>query len=387
VERAPGSALIAVDELALVTVEQNMSLLSRRDKEGALAAAELARRLGGTGARQLANALSRGAIIGTSVTRRNITDYVGAAGVLSEAAVQGKTTRHNTRPNALVHSEAPISLEEQSMYGDVFYLDSLCFLFLLVLPMEYVHVVYLGSQRSVPNVCFHIIALVTMFVNGGYIMKAVFFDNLLDGPKPKLSIESAFRGLLLWICAAGQHVPEAERGVRTFKDRMRTAVALVPFKVFGIFTVYLAIHTALLSNLLPTHQHPNAPSPREQLMGTKLDVGNTLQAAFGDMAYVLAETGASEWHHKSMAPRTETAIMVGFKNASQGSMYFVSLKNNQVITRGAAKFVPTSWCRRYRVPPGRRSLKVQELGRTCRSCEEGRRSPCLLCGGKALALG
>jgi hypothetical protein len=78
-------------------------------------------------------------------------------------------------------------------------------------------------KRGPQDIINGIEKVLTIFKNRGFQVNLINADNEFKKLENKVSVH-------IEICAAGQHVPRIERGVRTMKDRTRCLWATLPFK-------------------------------------------------------------------------------------------------------------------------------------------------------------
>ncbi|KAG7371806.1 hypothetical protein IV203_017948 [Nitzschia inconspicua] len=120
-------------------------------------------------------------------------------------------------------------------------------------------------------------------------------------------------------CSADEHVPEAERMVRTRKDRIRSVYVTLPFRHIPRLMVKRVVANAVLWwNALPAPDSVSTVhSPRYHLVGNELTSDNHVRLEFG--SYVQTH----EAHTNEMRQRTLGAICLGPTGNSQGGHYLL----------------------------------------------------------------
>ena len=143
-------------------------------------------------------------------------------------------------------------------------------------------------------------------------------------------------GIQLNTTAQDEHVGEAERFIRTVKDRMRSAFNMLPYAtVPKVMVIELAKFVVFWLNSFPNKNGISTTmSPREIVTGEKMDYRAHCRYEFGQ--YVQCH----EQHDNSMAPRTIGALALRPTGNRQGSYYFLSLDSGRVITRNNATTLP-----------------------------------------------
>eukprot|EP00980_Cylindrotheca_fusiformis_P021810 scaffold8645_cov187-Cylindrotheca_fusiformis.AAC.1 len=161
----------------------------------------------------------------------------------------------------------------------------------------------------------------------GFKITALFADNEYEPIRFKL----LNKRIHLETCAANEHQPEAERAVRTIKERNRTTVHGLPYKRYPRLLKREIVKQAARSmNMLP---HPdgvsNVHSPRTILTGLRHDVNIDLRVPIGAYCEVHDEPDPSNTELEC----TTTAIALGATNNMSGSYRFLSLQTGRAIKR------------------------------------------------------
>ena len=333
-------------DVTLNTVEENMSRLQPRERAEAEAAGQLAKNAGFPSMRTMDLAIKQGALTGMGITSRSLHNFAQArGGILDEAVLKGNSKRRMQGVPESSISDCVV-FQNQELHCDVFFVEAtLAFLIMYATPMKHFKVVYLGKDKTALSMAAQIRLHAVWMGIGGNVATKVHFDDALDTAEAKGVIEAQngdTAGPRLFIGAPGTHIPEAERAVETVKSQMRRVIAYVPFPVFGILIVYCALHAAFLLNLFPSTKTPNMRSAREQATGLIGDASVLLPAPFLSYAQISDMIGASDGDIRRMTPRTVGALYLCVKDSTKGSMQFLRLDTNKVVTRGAggAKFLP-----------------------------------------------
>jgi hypothetical protein len=118
-----------------------------------------------------------------------------------------------------------------------------------------------------------------MLVTSGFTVGEVHFDSA--GKKGDLSI---YPGIV--VHTPGQHVAQAERGVRTIKDVIRGMVQDRPWLPWwGRFAVQAVAAATMYLSLRHGKNSKSKLSPYQQLTGRTPVVDRDFKATFGDLSY------------------------------------------------------------------------------------------------------
>ena len=110
------------------------------------------------------------------------------------------------------------------------------------------------------------------------------------------------------IAAAGEHVPEIERFIRTLKERCRAQWSRLPYKnnMPKIIVIELVKNCVMWINSFPSDNGISCIySPRTIMSGIKMDYNKHCKLPFGEYAQVYVDTD------NGMTERTVGAICLG----------------------------------------------------------------------------
>ena len=135
--------------------------------------------------------------------------------------------------------------------------------------------------------------------------------------------------ILLNTVSNDEHVPEAERYIRTVKGRTRSIYNTVPFKKMPArMIIELVYYCIFCWNAFPPKGGiSKTTSPRELITGMKIDYEKHCQLEFGEYVQV------HEDHDNSMATRSTGAIALRPTGNAQGGYYFFSLSTGRRLNR------------------------------------------------------
>ena len=115
-------------------------------------------------------------------------------------------------------------------------------------------------------------------------MKLLLGDGQFESLRPQLSSI----GVDLNTVSASEHVPDAERAIRTLKDHVREAIADTPFTIFPPRTVVECVAGCnLWNNSFPPHDGVDRSlAPRTIVTGRTIAYGSVMELEFGAYAQV-----------------------------------------------------------------------------------------------------
>ena len=134
----------------------------------------------------------------------------------------------------------------------------------------------------------------------------------------------------LEMCAANDHVQDAERRIQVVKERVRSAYNVLPFKhVPLLLFVELVCVCVFWLNYFPNKKGiSDRIGPSEIMTNMKLDLNKITKIAYGDYAQVHQKTVTN-----SMDSQTVRAIYLGPSGNTNGSYRWYSLHSGRVLHR------------------------------------------------------
>jgi hypothetical protein len=136
----------------------------------------------------------------------------------------------------------------------------------------------------------------------------------MDGQFKEITGDLADIGITLNTVARGEHIQEAERYIRTIKERARCVYNILPFtNIPGRMVAGLIYYCVFWLNSFPArHGVSDALSPRAIVSGSHIDFNKHCKLEFG--AYVQAH----KEHDNTMATQTTGAIALCPTGNAQG---------------------------------------------------------------------
>ena len=163
--------------------------------------------------------------------------------------------------------------------------------------------------------------VIKMYEHRGFNIDMILGDNEFEplrGPFPQLNT-----------AAAGEHVPDIERCIRTIKERMQSAYNVTKYPYIPrLMLIYLAKNAVLWLNALPADDGVSQEaSPRFIMTGRELTYEKHVRIELGQYAQTHEE------HDNSMDSRTMGCICLGPTGNAQGGHWFMSLTSGAKVIR------------------------------------------------------
>lgn len=145
--------------------------------------------------------------------------------------------------------------------------------------------------------------------------------------------------VVLNISAAGEHVPEIERAIRTIKEHVRGQKSCLPYtRLPAHLIIGLVLFSVFWINAVP---HKNSASttlsPRTIVTGRALDFRKHCKAEFGAYVEVYWETTP---HNLTDLEQAASCIVLGPTGNLQGMYSFYNLVTGRVIESNSFRVIP-----------------------------------------------
>ena len=244
-------------------------------------------------------------------------------------SLKGKTVRKASdmvRYGGLVPIPASVMVHYRKVILciDVMKVNKMPFLISISRALKFGTVAWLKNAKA-DAIMKHIKDVHRTYVKRGFIVEIVE----VDGQFEPLRGELAELGITLNKCSREEHVPVAERRIRTLKERCRSIFNTLPFtKLPGTLIVQMVSTCNFWLNIYPPKDGVSRTiNPRELITGMKIDYNKHVRAAYGDYVQVHEE------HNNSMVMRTSGAIATKPTGNAQGGFWFYSLTTGRMLDR------------------------------------------------------
>jgi hypothetical protein len=309
------------------TVADNRARYNNRDYSRAVFARKLQGIIGRPSTRQFKSILQRHQLPNCPV---NLGDVAAAEDIFGPdiGSLKGKTVRKATphAPSQLIPVPLPILKQYRNitLAGDVLHVNRIPFFVTISHHLRFCTSEMVTNQQA-PTLLASIKQVRSFYAHRGFCITTI----VLDGQFESLRGDLADLHMALQTCGQDDHVPVAERHIRTLKDRARALYNSLPFqRLPARMVIELIYYCTFWLNAFP---HPDGVSadlsPREIVSGLGLDFTKHCRIEFGAYAQV------HEDHDNTMAPRTTGAIALRPTGNAHGSYYFYHLNTGRVLNR------------------------------------------------------
>ena len=242
-------------------------------------------------------------------------------------SVQGRTVRNkppSVNDDIVIRSQAETTI----LYIDIFFINGLPFLLSISKGFNLLVVTYLRNRKEetlYKGIKEH------MAVYGKYNVKVVTI--MIDGEGAIAPLKSTIelQGVGVEQCSKAEHVPTIERAIRQVKERTRSFINTLPFRLTIEMLIYLIEFLVSMINLFPKSTSVIDISPIKKLTNRDIDYDAYCKLEFGDYVQANEENSVTN----SMKARTFPAICLGPVKNLQGSYYFMNLTTFSVVKRRA----------------------------------------------------
>ena len=207
---------------------------------------------------------------------------------------------------------------------DVMKINKMPFLVTISRAIKFGTVAWLKNAKK-DTILKHLTDVRNIYKKRGFLLEVIEADGQF-GP---LETDLASMGITLNKCSREEHVPVAERRIRTLKERCRCIFNTMPFnKLPGMLIVQMVSTCNFWLNIFPpTDGVSRNINPRELITGVKIDFNKHIKAEFGEYVQVHEE------HDNSMKTRTTGALATKPTGNAQGGHWFYSLTTGRMLDR------------------------------------------------------
>ena len=270
----------------------------------------------------------------------NVEDALRAIDIYGQdiAALRGKTVRQQP-----IHVQAPTISpvppailqhhKKIHLYADVCFINNLPFL------VSISRVLKLRTVDQVPDVSDKTILpslqkILQIYDSRGFIVEYIHADNGFKGMKDD------FLPTRMNLTAAGEHVPEIERSIRTLKERTRTTCHGLPYRCHPtqLTVANVRYNNTWLNWEIAKDGASKTISPRTIIWGDSSDYNTHCRIELGSYCEVYEPRQITN----TQAARTIKCIALYPTNNAQGGYKFLSLNSGKVVTRNQWVELPVS---------------------------------------------
>jgi hypothetical protein len=207
---------------------------------------------------------------------------------------------------------------------DVMKVNKMPFLVTMSRAIKFGTVAWLKNAKTA-TILANITEVRNVYLKRGFLLEVIEADGQFEPLRGAL----AHMGVTLNKCSREEHVPVAERRIRTLKERCRCICNTLPFKKLpGMLVVQMVSTCNFWLNVYPPKDGISRNiNPRELITGVKIDYNKHIRAEFGEYVQVHEE------HNNTMQTRTTGAIATKPTGNAQGGHWFYSLTTGRMLDR------------------------------------------------------
>jgi hypothetical protein len=316
------------------TVADNKNKYTNRDYNRAVLARKIQTIIGRPNTRAYINIVENNLLKNCPVTRQDIlaAEHIFGPDV---GSLKGKTTRRTGTPVKIHNTDIPASIMTQYktvvLCGDIMFVNRIPFFMTISRHIKFSTVEMIENQQNT-TIIKAIKQVKAIYMQRGFTISTI----LLDGQFESIRGELAELQITLNTVSNDEHVPEAERHIRTIKERARCVYNTLPFRRLPKrIVIELIYYSNFWLNSFPALDGISKTlSPRTIVTGMQIDYEHHCQLEFGSYAQV------HEDHDNSMATRTTGAIALRPTGNTQGGYFFFSLTTGRVLRRNNWTLLP-----------------------------------------------
>ena len=250
----------------------------------------------------------------------------------SLSAHRGRATQHKPRPSIPASPPLP---SQQTAQADLFYVCRLTFLLVILSPQQYSFAIPL-KDKATSTVHAAISFIIDQATSKGITITWLTSDGEPALQTQAVTHELATHAIQQDTVGSGSHAHKAERRIRYVKEKTRSILYSLPYKL-NITLLRWAVQAGnRLTNFPLSSTTTGTQSPRELFLGRQTDYIRDIGAPFG--TYVLSHMPSTS---NSMASRTEACIfLLPKETTTMGTYYLYKLSTNKIITRQHFSPVP-----------------------------------------------
>jgi len=286
------------------TVKKNAAKFNVRDVNRANKARHIHDALSGMNVRQIAATINSGSIISNATAR----DFLVANQILGQNVSSAKGKRKQLHiPNEMVEkSYRPITVIEQKLSMDIFFVEGFAFIISVSIPMDYTDVQWI-TKPSLDHVVPAMQTIVSRYKRNGHTISYLQWDN--QSGLAELNIKHGHGLPHIVIEQGGKKAGVAERKIQTIKSNLRADLARLPYTAFGYLLVYGVGWGTESTNLLVSKSSPSMPSPYVQMKGFKPTEEQVLSHSWGQYGMVTEPVPASQKNLVTV-PRARVVLLL-----------------------------------------------------------------------------
>ena len=236
------------------------------------------------------------------------------------------------RPDTRVVRAEPMPKRAQDLYTDKFYIGGLCFLLCSAKPLDVLMVKHLTGESEL-----HLGRAFEEFIA---ILASFKFDSNVIYSDADPAVVAQLNGhgkVRVEVCAAGDHVNEAETRITTIKERFRSVKAGLDITMFKQLIIELVMYILARINICVSQFSNDGLCPRVRMTEILVDANKELNIGFGHLVVARNKNVKS---NDAMEVRGEVCLALRPVGNRQGSWRMLKLVNGKIVVRSQFREVP-----------------------------------------------
>jgi hypothetical protein len=318
------------------TVKQQREGYTNREYHAAKLARQIQEAAGAQSLTSFLYAVDNNVFRNLPITRRDVINAETIFGP-SIASLKGRTVRHKPDAVPTPHFTIPPEILRRhqtiTLASDIFTIDRCLFLMTKSRSIKFTTVQPTVKQDT--EVLYQLLLQVfSVYRNGGFRVRHFFGDNQFEPLRERLRAV----GVELNTPAASEHVPDAEREIRTLKEHVRGVIANTPYTRFPPkMVVECVVGCTMWKNSFPPRDGVHKTlSPRTLVTGRSMAFGPMMTLPFGAYAQVTMEGD------NTMRSRTVGGVALRPTGNIQGGVRFMALATGRVISARRWEVLPVT---------------------------------------------
>ena len=334
---AHSSSVFTPPCFVMATVKENLMHYTRRQQKGIAKAKNLYETLGFPAERTFMEAIAQNQILNCPVRlddARNMLQVYGR----HVQTMRGRSTRrrrNHVPSNASIPLPASILEAQQNitLCADLFFVDGLTFLLTVSRNIRFITVHALNRRSMTRDVLPKLDTVFNTYRARGFRITALHADNEFR-PLVPILLQPSHGHVPVHICGANSHVPEAERAIRTVKERNRATVSHLSLQGIKryprVLKRSLVVDCARQLNLFPLADGVSPIfGPLTLITGVQPDANLHCRVPFGTYCEVNDEPTPSN----TETPRTTPCLALGPHDLLHGTYWFLSTNTGERLHR------------------------------------------------------
>ena len=252
------------------------------------------------------------------------------------AALRGKT--HTRKPIAAKPELVPRLIGSKLvLFVDIMFVDKFPFLISVSQNLGLTMVSELGRMsgaRAIASVREALSTQFSCYKSYDFTIQTLISDG--EGAILALTAELQASGVEVNPAGPGQHVPVVERKIQEVKEHARGIFNTLPYSLPGNLITWLIQFVVNRINFFPHKGGYENVSPKEAFCGRKVNFNIDARCGFGEYAECTDPSTADN----TPASRTHACISLCPTGNLTGSVKFLSLQSNRIVTRDQFRIMP-----------------------------------------------